>query len=274
MNTISFASATLITGHPGAGSESLALTLATVFADTTSEAADADIIVIRPEKNTITVDAVRQVVEFCALAPLVARRRVAVFIDSERMNIAAANALLKTLEEPSADKALILSVHSPSLLPPTVTSRCRILFAPLPTEAEAATWLQANGGDGESLSFSGGLPLAALNTDMQAVRTAKDLFSQGNDINTAAAVKTLVSIDLWLDCLQKWTADGVRAAMGLTARYFPGSESILSALCADPRRWLDGHARLLDQRRLAAHPLAQDLFIYNALNEYRLIFTH
>ncbi|MBE8158210.1 MAG: hypothetical protein HAW59_02295, partial [Betaproteobacteria bacterium] len=47
----------------------------------------------------------------------------------------------------------------------------------------------------------------------------------------------------------------------------------LAALCGQPRRWLDCHALLLQKRRLAAHPLARDLFIKETLHDYRNIFA-
>ena len=59
----------------------------------------------------------------------------------------AANALLKTLEEPPARTLLILVATAPSRLPPTVLSRCQRLRGRAPTRAEALAWLErANSG--------------------------------------------------------------------------------------------------------------------------------
>ena len=291
-----FAPATLLLGAPGGGRDELALALAASFAgapetpppdsmvanltpvkkaDNKEWLADksADILLIRPENNVIPVGAARRVVEFCALSPIIMPRRAAVLTCAECLNTAAANALLKTLEEPAANKALILSARAAALLPPTVVSRCRIIKAPPPSATQAAEWAKENGVDGAALAFCGGMPADAQLIDTARVDVVADFFAAGGKINIYAAAKAMSDFDGWLDCLQKWTADGCRAAFGLPLYYFPGREKQYDALSASPRRWLDGHARLIKKRRLAAHPLAADLFIKEILNDYRGIFT-
>lgn len=72
-------------------------------------------------------------IEPSALKPTVSRRRVFVIRDAERMNEAAQNALLKTLEEPPGQTVLILVTASAGRLLPTIRSRCQqIPFVPLP----------------------------------------------------------------------------------------------------------------------------------------------
>jgi DNA polymerase-3 subunit delta' len=61
------------------------------------------------------------------------------------MNTAAANALLKTLEEPAAQTMLILLADAPWRLPQTIRSRCQRIEFQLPATAEALAWLQAEG---------------------------------------------------------------------------------------------------------------------------------
>ena len=63
--------------------------------------------------------------------------RSALIVPAERMNAAAANALLKTLEEPPPGTYLLLVSHQPGRLPATIVSRCRRLAAPDPPRAEA-----------------------------------------------------------------------------------------------------------------------------------------
>ena len=289
--------ATLVVGHTGSGVEYLALALAAKFAggpvnaetnaaeflpspsssDTaddelaaiTAAADNVDIMISRPEKNIIAVATVRQVIEFCALSPMVMARRVAVFMQAEKLNTHAANALLKTLEEPGTDKCLILSAHAASLLPPTIVSRCHILLAPTPDWTQATAWLQARGSAAEALAFAGGMPIAALSADLAGAKAAAKFFARGKKMNLHATAAALMDYENWLDCLQKWTADGARAAAGLSARYFPGAEKSMQTICTDMRRWLEAHARLLEKRRLATHPLAKDLFIKDTLYEYR-----
>lgn len=82
----------------------------------------------------LTVDLVRHfVIDSAGLAPSLGRRRVFVIRDAERMNDAAQNALLKTLEEPPPLTALILITSAPDRLLATIRSRCqRVAFGWLP----------------------------------------------------------------------------------------------------------------------------------------------
>jgi DNA polymerase-3 subunit delta' len=67
-----------------------------------------------------------------------------IFREAERMNHAAQNALLKSLEEPPAHTLFVLTTHQPEALLPTVRSRCRrVTFGPLPKQTIAA-WLAEN----------------------------------------------------------------------------------------------------------------------------------
>ncbi|HEY6895216.1 MAG TPA: DNA polymerase III subunit delta', partial [Rhodanobacteraceae bacterium] len=65
----------------------------------------------------------------------------------DAMNASAANALLKTLEEPSAQTVIALIADDPSRLPPTIRSRCRKVDLPMPTRAESIAWLTSRGMD-------------------------------------------------------------------------------------------------------------------------------
>lgn len=86
---------------------------------------------------------VRALRRFIQGRPFEAARRVGVVADAHRMNRQAANALLKTLEEPPSHATLILCTHQPHLLPATVRSRCARINVPALGEAELGSWLQA-----------------------------------------------------------------------------------------------------------------------------------
>lgn len=86
-----------------------------------------DFSVIEPEGASLTVDAVRAAVLAANLAPVEGDRKVFVFDEASSMTDGAANALLKTLEEPSASTHFILVAESEEDLPPTIASRCRVL---------------------------------------------------------------------------------------------------------------------------------------------------
>ncbi|MDP4031443.1 MAG: DNA polymerase III subunit delta' [Pseudorhodobacter sp.] len=95
-------------------------------------------------KQDITVDEVRRMKSFFALTAADGGRRVAIVDTADEMNPAAANALLKLLEEPPAGVTLILISHQPFRLLPTIRSRCRVLrLAALTADDMAAALIQA-----------------------------------------------------------------------------------------------------------------------------------
>ena len=85
-----------------------------------------DLRVLEPEgAASLGVDQAREVVSRASLAPVEAARSVFLFPDAGAMTDQAANALLKTLEEPSAEVVFLLVAESEDDFPPTVASRCR-----------------------------------------------------------------------------------------------------------------------------------------------------
>ena len=99
-----------------------------------------DLIWIRPDPDRIHIDQVRNLAYDLALSPSQGRWRICVLTDIDRATPEAANALLKTLEEPPSHAVLILTVSDASLLLPTIVSRCQVItLRAVPPEAiEAA----------------------------------------------------------------------------------------------------------------------------------------
>ena len=94
-----------------------------------------------PARKSIPVDEARQLPEFFSKSPGSGAYRVAIIDAADDLNVNAANAVLKTLEEPPPRGVLLLISHRPGALLPTLRSRCRRLaFAPPPPEA-ALQWL-------------------------------------------------------------------------------------------------------------------------------------
>lgn len=115
-------------------------------------AADAhtDVERIVPEGNVISVSVVREkIIPTAHSLPTVAQWRVVIIEDADRLGAEAANALLKTIEEPPARTVIILCV--PSLAPedflPTLRSRCRHLYIPSPSTQRVVDLLVAEGFD-------------------------------------------------------------------------------------------------------------------------------
>ena len=111
----------------------------------------------------IQIGSVRDLIEQFTLAAK--RARVAVVAPAEAMNQAAANAFLKTLEEPAGSAVFILTSDAPGLVPATIRSRCRKMAIPPPSRAEALAWLTTKtetDSAARMLALAGGMPLAAF----------------------------------------------------------------------------------------------------------------
>ncbi|MFN3522891.1 MAG: DNA polymerase III subunit delta' [Phenylobacterium sp.] len=118
-------------------------------------------------RKVIPVDEARGLSEFFSKSPAVAAHRVAIIDAADDLNVNAANAVLKTLEEPPPRGVLLLISHSPGRLLPTIRSRCRRLgFHPLPEDV-TSDFVRARTGvtveDSLRLArMSGGAPGRAL----------------------------------------------------------------------------------------------------------------
>ncbi|MDP5145339.1 DNA polymerase III subunit delta' [Shewanella sp. ULN5] len=96
---------------------------------------------IRSDGSQIKVDQIRELCQSLIHTAQQSGARVAVIEHSERMNIAAANALLKTLEEPGNNTLLLLQTDTPANLLPTITSRCQKIAFITPTRNDIISWL-------------------------------------------------------------------------------------------------------------------------------------
>ncbi|WP_097461594.1 DNA polymerase III subunit delta' [Mangrovitalea sediminis] len=133
--------------------------------------AHPDIQVCTPaDSRVIKVDQVRALTEFLVQSPQVAARKIAIVDTADQLNMNAANALLKTLEEPATDVNLLLLQHAGQRILPTLRSRCQVLSLPTPPIDTARDWLLSRlegeeGRDPElldhALALAGGAPLAA-----------------------------------------------------------------------------------------------------------------
>ena len=129
--------------------------------------AHPDVVAVEPAGRTsITVDQARRAVSQASLAPLESGRKVFLFEEAGAMNDEAANALLKTIEEPSASTVFVLVTESEDDLPDTVASRCRtVVFGRVPEE-EVIDGLVALGIEPEraeqAARISGGRPGLAV----------------------------------------------------------------------------------------------------------------
>lgn len=130
-----------------------------------------DVMLLAPKEpgKGLTIDLIRSLGNYAQRSSHAGGARVAVLAEAHTMNINAANALLKTLEEPQQATYLFLVTDQPGLLSPTIRSRCQKISIPRPNESDALAWLQHAATKGidkqkalECLKAAGGGPLFAL----------------------------------------------------------------------------------------------------------------
>lgn len=96
-------------------------------------------------RTEIVIEQIRQVSQKLALTPQYGQAQVVIIEPAEAINTAAANALLKTLEEPAPGRYVWLLCNEPARLPATIRSRCQRLEFRLPPHYQALAWLQKRG---------------------------------------------------------------------------------------------------------------------------------
>lgn len=126
-----------------------------------------DVVTVEPEgRVSITVDQARQAVALASLAPYEGTRKIFLLEEGGLLNDEAANALLKTLEEPSASTIFIIVAESEDDLPDTIGSRCRTVVFGRVTDDDIAAGLEARGIDPaqarQAARISGGRPGLAV----------------------------------------------------------------------------------------------------------------
>ena len=239
--------------------------------------------------DTITIARIRALIEFVALTSHRQRAKVGVIAPAERMNAQAANALLKTLEEPPPGTYLILVADQPGRLPATIGSRCRRLAAPRPTIDGAGAWLAAQGVADPALALAqaGGAPRVALelaDPEWQAERKAwltalaqperLGVIALAARIDAGARDARRARLARAIDWLLAWTVDLARVAAGDRVRRNPDFALPLQHIAARvaPIAAFRYHDSLLRQRVLLAHPLQPRWVAEAMLFDYRALF--
>lgn len=220
----------------------------------------------------IKVDAVRAVVQFSQSTASRGRAKVVVVHPAERLNLVAANTLLKTLEEPPGQVRFVLSGAALDQLLPTVRSRCQAWRLPLPAPQDAVPWLQAQLGlpssqDAQTLlDAAGGQPL-----------TARDRHDMGLDarywpkipqdlLQGSATILMQWPLPLVVETLQKLCHDMACVSAGGRPRYFPAS-SLPAA--PDLNRLSAWSQELRKNSQHAEHPWNQGLKVETLLLQAR-----
>jgi len=215
--------------------------------------------------NVIKIDHIRELAHDLVQTASQRGYRVVVINQAERMNIAAANALLKTLEEPGDNVVLMLLSSEPEQLLPTIRSRCRVLN--LAADATAAhAWLIQQTQDKQletAWRLSRGAPLKALQlleskqVDVclkwvSAVVGKKPIVSLGMQLDKDIPITTYVR---WLSYL---AADCVRCTQGLTVQTFVTMSAALESFARhfDNQHWYRVLDACCEAMRRAQRPIS------------------
>lgn len=235
----------------------------------------------KPSKE-IKIDQVRALADFMSVSTHRQGMRVVLLYPAEALNTAAANALLKTLEEPPPATVFLLVSDSIERLLPTILSRCRKFALASPPESQALAWLQQQGvADADVwLAEQGGAPLAAQQMAQTDGREVMDILLQHlarpdveGALRTAEKLQKSPVPDL-VAWQQRWLYDIFSLKLSGRIRYYPRYRKELAALGqrADTGALLRVLKSVQARRAVAEHPLAARLFIEDMLLEYSSVF--
>lgn len=231
----------------------------------------------------IKIAAIRALENFVFIGSHRHGRRVVLIKEVELMNAAAANAVLKILEEPPAGVYFILTSSHPHRLLPTIRSRCRRLDFHGPTRADGETWLRSAGADSRAAPFlpvAGNAPLrvlewqdkgvlAWLDDVLSALQRANEPLALARTWDELVKRESQCDLEMLVEAVQRWLVDCALAACRQAPRFhlrWSLAPEGLAPLETVTRGWRE----LLRFRRSARHPLNQQLF----LEEFAVFALH
>ncbi len=221
-------------------------------------------------RQEITVDEVRRLRSFFDLSVADGGYRVVIVDSADEMNLNAANALLKLLEEPPANTVMLLVSHQPSRLLPTIRSRCRTLRCRVLDPNEIGAVLVQAGVEGDLdasglAALSGGSPGTALRLITldglalygELVKIFAEKRGRSRELalsETVVGVGNAVRFELVLELIDVFLSRLARTGIGVqtTAEATDGEAELFAILCPDAgsgRRWASLHQELGSRAR-------------------------
>ncbi len=225
----------------------------------------------------ISVDQIRGLADFLGMSAHQGGRRVVIIHPAESMNTNAANALLKSLEEPPEGLLFILVSHKPQTLLPTLLSRCLTFMPAVPDTEMAVSWLTGQGvkNPRDALALAGFSPLLAVGTRdgseardklLRAIRQPArlDVFALADALQKTEQVQVVQ----WM---QHWCCDLMSQKMAGRVRYHPGEQAAIAQLVAslEPMNLARLHSHLQTAKRESQHTLNAKLFFESLFITYR-----
>ena len=227
-------------------------------------------------RSELLVEQIRDLGHWFSLTPDLGGAQVAVIHPAHMLNRAAANALLKTLEEPARDRYLLLVTDQPGRLPATIRSRCQRLEFRLPAAGEAHAWLVAQGHDASAartaLDAARGHPGHAAAWLAEGGLALRGDIARDLDALAADRASPLETAQRWLaderaDLRLRFAAELALAGAAQRVAGGPTAGLTIPAEFQKLSAWFDRMNRTRAQ--LAAPALRHDLALAGLLLEWR-----
>jgi DNA polymerase III subunit delta' len=229
-----------------------------------------DVTQLSPEGDStqILIQPVRDLSADLTLTAHTKGYKVAIISPAEAMNPFAANALLKTLEEPPKRTLVLLVTSQPSRLLPTLRSRCSKLRLVAPSRAAAASYLEAARGAGpwpEALAATGAGPFALLEADpvelaklrSDTVKTLQDIGSGNLQPPAVAERWARGDLSTRLSCLESWVTERILESGPKRDVTLLSGEGLPLNIC----RLFEFSDAVRDMRRLAHTPINKTMAV-------------
>ena len=210
----------------------------------------------------MNAEAMRDAVEFSQRTSARGRGKVVLVFPAENMNTIAANALLKTLEEPAGDVKFVLASESAHQLLPTIRSRCLGHTMHWPSETAALDWLGGRDvADADASTFlkaAGGRPeIAASMVSAGWTIEAWAAFPGSMRRGDVAFVKDWSAVQL-VDALQKLCHDTMARSVGGSPRFFEAGKVFSDVPMASLAQW---SKTLAETQKTMEHPFNAGLML-------------
>ena len=232
-------------------------------------------------KKNIAIHQIRELSEYLELSAHQEKgKRIVLIEPADSLNQSASNALLKILEEPPENTLFILVTSQAQRLIATIRSRCQLLELRGPSLEEARLFL-----DGQKivheeslLSFTGGSPFSAMKElENQSERSViTQLLAQGHKVDITKINYTILTqgLDWTVNMIQKWAFDLLLSFHTQQSYYFKKEEARIYSQA----KQLNLDALLLftnelnELKKIASHPVNQELQLQNIFIKYKQIF--
>lgn len=252
--------------------------LSGLSAETTKVEEGASAKAKKKPSQQISVDQIRGLTDFVNLSAHQSGYKIILIHPAEAMNLAAANALLKKLEEPPAGVIFILVSHRLQRCLPTIRSRCQLITMPMPDVATAKDWLMQQGVEDPNacLAAASFAPLSALAFNNADYVTQQNLFleqiSAPATLNPISLAEKMQRVDLptVVSWQQKWCYDLLSYRTAGKVRYYSSRQTTIKTLATsiNAKALVTYSRSLLSLQQLSRHPLNARLFLEEMLLTY------